>query len=94
MTALNIHEAIYKKLNYFITENKIPHIIFHGPSGRGKRSIINNFINTIYHNDKQKITQGHIIQHQAIVIVMSSTLLCGESHSHQDSGRCKCNLVN
>ena len=57
MTTLNIHESIYKKLNYFITENKIPHIIFHGPSGRGKRSIINNFINTIYNNDKQKINQ-------------------------------------
>lgn len=57
MTKLNIHEAIYNKLNYFITENKIPHIIFHGPSGRGKRSIINNFINTIYNNNKQKITQ-------------------------------------
>tara|TARA_B100000513_G_C11869530_1_gene175506 strand:+ start:88 stop:909 length:822 start_codon:yes stop_codon:yes gene_type:complete len=57
MALLNIHESIYKKLNYFIEENKIPHIIFHGPSGRGKRSIINNFINKIYNNDKQKIAQ-------------------------------------
>ena len=57
MDDLNIHEPIYKKLNYFINENKIPHIIFHGSSGRGKRTILNNFINKIYNNDKQKIAQ-------------------------------------
>ena len=57
MEQLKIHNLIYKKLNYFIDENKIPHIIFHGPSGRGKRSIINNFINKIYNNDKQKISK-------------------------------------
>ena len=45
MEQLNIHEPIYKKLNYFLEEKKIPHIIFHGPSGRGKHTIINTFIN-------------------------------------------------
>lgn len=57
MEQLNIHEPIYKKLNYFLEEKKIPHIIFHGPSGRGKHTIINTFINKIYNNDKQKIAQ-------------------------------------
>jgi hypothetical protein len=35
--------------------NKIPNIIFHGPSGSGKRTIMNDFINIIYNNDREKI---------------------------------------
>ena len=53
--SLIIHEEIINKLNYYITINKIPNIIFHGGSGCGKRTIVNNFINNIYNNDKDKI---------------------------------------
>lgn len=52
---LNIHESIKQKLEYFKSIHKIPNIIFHGPSGSGKRTIVNNFINDIYSNDKNKI---------------------------------------
>ena len=52
---LNIHSDIIDKLNYFHNNHKIPHIIFHGSSGSGKRTIVNNFINTIYDNDKERI---------------------------------------
>jgi len=52
---LNIHESIKQKLEYFKSIHKIPNIIFHGPSGSGKRTIVNNFINDIYNNDKEKI---------------------------------------
>ena len=55
--SLSIHQNIHNKLDFFIKENKIPHIIFYGPSGSGKRSILNGFINDIYNNDKQKINQ-------------------------------------
>ena len=55
MNQLEIHENIYKKLDYFIKENKIPHIIFYGPSGCGKKHILYNFINKIYKNNKQII---------------------------------------
>ena len=48
---LDIHKGIYEKLDYFITNNKIPHIIFYGQQGSGKRQILNNFINKIYKND-------------------------------------------
>ena len=50
---LNLHESIVKKLDYLMAVKKIPNIIFHGPSGAGKRTIVFNFINKIYHNDKQ-----------------------------------------
>jgi len=52
---LNIHAEIYDKLKYFINIEKIPNIIFHGPSGSGKRTLVNNFIKMIYNNDKDLI---------------------------------------
>ena len=53
--SLNIHESIKTKLKYFQTINKIPNILFHGPSGCGKRTIVNDFIHQIYGNDRFKI---------------------------------------
>jgi DNA polymerase III delta prime subunit len=52
---LNIHQTIKEKLSYFHKIHKIPNIIFHGPSGSGKRTIVNDFIHKIYDNDKEKI---------------------------------------
>jgi DNA polymerase III delta prime subunit len=52
---LNIHSDIKKKLDYFHSVKKIPNIIFHGPSGCGKRTILNYFIQRIYNDDKEKI---------------------------------------
>ena len=52
---LNIHENIKEKLEYFHRVHKIPNIIFHGPSGSGKRTLVNNFINLIYNNDRDRI---------------------------------------
>lgn len=51
---LNIHEEIKNKLNYFYKIQKIPNIIFHGPSGSGKKTIVFDFINIIYQNIKEK----------------------------------------
>ena len=45
---MNIHENIKSKLDYFISQNKIPHIVFHGPSGSGKRYVLEYLINKIY----------------------------------------------
>jgi len=52
---LQIHQSIKNKLNYFYEMHKIPNIIFHGPSGSGKRTIVNEFIHKIYSNDREKI---------------------------------------
>lgn len=53
--SLNIHSPIIEKLEYFHKIHKIPNIIFHGPTGCGKRTIVNKFINIIYDNNKEKI---------------------------------------
>lgn len=53
--SLQIHQTILEKLEYFRKIHKIPNIIFHGPTGCGKRTIVNQFINIIYDNNKDKI---------------------------------------
>ena len=53
--SLSIHEKINEKLSYFHQIHKIPNILFHGPTGSGKRTIINDFIHKIYDNNKEKI---------------------------------------
>lgn len=58
---LDIHKNIYEKLNNFETTNKIPHLIFHGASGTGKRTIVNNFLNSIYKGDKQRMKTNIMI---------------------------------
>jgi GTPase SAR1 family protein len=52
---LPIHQNIILKLDFFHQNNKIPHIIFHGTSGSGKRTIVDQFLHKIYKNDKHKI---------------------------------------
>ena len=49
----NIHQKLKQKLNKFIENNKIPHIIFYGDSGSGKRTILDYFINRIYTKAKR-----------------------------------------
>lgn len=55
VTELEIHRDIKEKLNYFHSVKKIPNILFHGPNGSGKRTIVNDFIKLIYDNDKEAI---------------------------------------
>lgn len=50
---LSIHPDIYKKIDFFLQSQKIPNIIFHGPHGGGKRTIVKEFITKIYEKDKE-----------------------------------------
>jgi DNA polymerase III delta prime subunit len=52
---LDIHQSIKNKLNYFHEMHKIPNILFHGPTGSGKRTIVNEFIHKIYNNNREII---------------------------------------
>lgn len=53
--SLPIHIDIKEKLEFFHNSHKIPNIIFHGPSGSGKKTIVQYFLNMIYDNNKNKI---------------------------------------
>lgn len=52
---LQIHKTILLRLDDFIENNQIPHIIFHGPSGSGKQTLVREFIQKIYGGDKLKM---------------------------------------
>ena len=54
---LSIHIEIKEKLDYFLSIQKIPNIIFHGPSGSGKKSLLSYLIEKIYQFDKVKMKQ-------------------------------------
>jgi hypothetical protein len=56
--SLREHENIYKKLELFIQQNKVPHIIFHGGNGCGKKTILYSFLFRIYNNDVKKIRKN------------------------------------
>ena len=51
---INIHETIKNKLETYVKTQKVPHIIFHGPSGSGKRHILNFLINKLYKTQELK----------------------------------------
>jgi Cdc6-like AAA superfamily ATPase len=55
MDSIDSNAHIVDKLDYFYRSNRIPHLIFHGSSGSGKRTIVDNFILKIYQHDKKKI---------------------------------------
>lgn len=55
MDRLCIHTDIQNKVDNFLSSNKIPNIIFHGPHGGGKRTIVNDFVEKIYEHNKEMI---------------------------------------
>ena len=48
----DIHKEIKSKLDAFYESKEIPNLIFHGSSSTGKMTIVNDFINKIYNNNK------------------------------------------
>lgn len=42
------HSSIYDTLNHFIDKKIVPHLLFYGDNGSGKKHIVNNFIKQNY----------------------------------------------
>ena len=53
--------TIQHKLDVFYETQKIPHLIFHGASGSGKMTLVFDFINKIYGNDRAKIKSNVMV---------------------------------
>lgn len=51
---MNIHTNLKERLDKFIEKHSTPHIIFHGPSGSGKISMLYYLLQKIYHNIENK----------------------------------------
>ncbi len=50
------HKEIYDRLKMMSKDNSIPHIIFHGPPGAGKKTMINIFLKMIYGESISNLT--------------------------------------
>jgi len=55
---LDIHHNIKRQLQNYYTKKNIPHILFYGENGCGKKTLVMDFINLIYDGDKRKIRQN------------------------------------
>jgi len=88
--SLKIHTSIMEKLQYFYDIHKIPNIIFHGSSGCGKRTIVNNFINIIYKNDKE-IIKNYVMyvncaHGKGIKFIRDELKFFAKTHIHSNGG--------
>ena len=87
---LQIHTNIMAKLKYFYQVHKIPNIIFHGSSGCGKRTIVNDFINIIYNNDKEKIKSYvmyvNCAHGKGIKFIREELKFFAKTHIHSNGG--------
>ena len=88
--SLNIHQTIKEKLKYFYEIHKIPNILFHGPTGSGKRTIVNEFIHKIYDNDKEKIKSFvmyvNCSQGKGIKFIREELKLFAKTHINSNGG--------
>ena len=88
--SLQIHENIKKKLEYFYQIQKIPNILFHGASGSGKRTLVNEFISKIYKNNKDKIKSFVMYVNcshgKGIKFIRDELKLFAKTHINSDGG--------
>lgn len=88
--SLPIHQNIKEKLKYFHELRKIPNLLFHGPSGSGKRTLVNEFIHKIYDNNKEKIKS--FVMHvncshgKGIKFIRDELKFFAKTHIHSDGG--------
>jgi DNA polymerase III delta prime subunit len=86
---LESHSKIKNKLNHFIEIKKIPNIIFYGPQGSGKKTIVENFLNMIY---KDTVTKSKYIlyancgNHTGIKFIRDELKFFSKSNINNKSG--------
>jgi len=59
--SLIIHKSIVKILDEFLISNRVPNILFNGPSGTGKKTLVFDYLNKIYNNDSDIIKKYTMI---------------------------------
>jgi replication-associated recombination protein RarA len=86
---LPIHNSIISKLKPFTETKKTPNILFHGPSGSGKKTILVNFINALYNGNQEQINKFvmyvNCAQSKGIKFIRESLKLFAKTHIHQSS---------
>ena len=97
MSKLQVHTEIISKLNHFYTNNRIPNIIFHGPTGSGKRTILNDFLNKIYNENKEAIKSyvlyANCAHGKGIKFVRDELKFFAKTHVNMESSVCFKSIV-
>jgi len=92
MSILKVHSQIVTKLDQFHNSNRIPNIIFHGPTGSGKRTILNNFLDMIYKNNKEAIKSyvlyANCAHGKGIKFVRDELKFFAKTHVNMESDVC------
>ena len=57
---LDIHKEIKEKLNTFLQNNNVPHLLFYGPHGSGKKTLVYDYIQQLY-PDREEYKQNVMI---------------------------------
>ncbi len=90
MTCPSVHDAIKKKLDAFVKDKKIPHIIFHGPTGAGKRHVLNYLIGKIYDDSatiKQYVMYINCAHGKGIRFIRDELKFFARTNIHNRGGR-------
>lgn len=86
---LQIHKAIYDKLDHFIESKKVPNIIFYGPSGSGKKTILNDFLSKIYSqkpNEEEQILKVNCSHGKGIKFIREELIFFGKTNINNKQG--------
>jgi len=51
---MELHPEINEKLEKFLKNNNVPHLLFYGPHGSGKKTIVHDYINKIFPKSEER----------------------------------------
>ena len=51
---MELHTEIKEKLEGFLKNNNVPHLLFYGPHGSGKKTIVYDYVNSIFPSIKER----------------------------------------
>ena len=84
------HTELLAKLDFFIQAHKIPNIIFHGPAGSGKKSLVYTFLQRIYADTpehvKSYVMYVNCAHGKGIKFVREELKLFSKTHIHSNGG--------
>jgi DNA polymerase III delta prime subunit len=85
-------EQIQEQLNSFCTHNQVPNILFHGPPGSGKKTLLQHLLQTIYQKNKENI-QKYVIcvncahaHGKGIKFIREELKFFAKTHIHNNGG--------
>jgi len=91
------NKEIENTLNMFLNTNKIPNILFYGPSGSGKRTLLHKFILEIFKNDidvmERNILYTDCAHNKGIKFIRDDIKQFAQSHIDEKNQSVLCKII-